>query len=238
MNIAVVGHHSRFCLQLQELLESQNHLVTLLPEVEKAFARLSADPVHLVVINGVESKDAALELLRTMRGHAPTRQVPALVVNPKGTAGEVVELLDVGADDYLARPFNGQIFLARVRTLLRRQIWSGGVEEEPVTVLQAGALNLHLVERTVQVETEELVLTRLEFELLAFLVRNKDKVLKRSEILESVWKYPQNVETRTLDKHVETLRKKLGPVGKQLRTVHAVGYRFLDPKTTPVKRKG
>ncbi|TPW18894.1 MAG: Response regulators consisting of a CheY-like receiver domain and a winged-helix DNA-binding domain [Elusimicrobia bacterium] len=67
---------------------------------------------------------------------------------------------------------------------------------------------------------------------MAFLLKNKDRVLKRTEILEAVWKYPQEVETRTLDKHVETLRRKLGDAGRQLKTIHGVGYRFFDAETT------
>ncbi|TBR25764.1 winged helix family transcriptional regulator [bacterium] len=91
---------------------------------------------------------------------------------------------------------------------------------------------MSLVERTVRVDGAEVPLTRLEFELLAFLLKNKDRVLKRVEILEAVWKYPQEVETRTLDKHVETLRRKLGDSGRRLKTIHGVGYRFFDAEPT------
>ncbi|MFH1724118.1 MAG: response regulator transcription factor [Elusimicrobiota bacterium] len=231
MLIAVVGQDSKFCLQLQDLLETQNHRVSLVPDVDHAFARLTADPVHLIVVDGLPSKDATLELIRTLRAHASTRQIPVLNVNPNGSAKEVVEVLDSGADDYLVKPFNGEIFLARVRTLLRRQIWTGTIQEDPVTKLECGDLHVHLVERVVRVAGEERALTRLEFDLLAYLVRNQGKVFKRVDLLEAVWKYPENIETRTLDKHIETLRKKLAPMGKCIRTVHGVGYRFLDPKS-------
>ena len=99
-----------------------------------------------------------------------------------------------------------------------------------MTRLDAGELSIHLVERVVRVSGEERILTRLEFDLATYLVRNKDKALTRAEILDAVWKYPQDVETRTLDKHVETLRRKLSPAGARIRTVHGVGYRFLDPE--------
>ncbi|MFC1679516.1 response regulator transcription factor [Elusimicrobiota bacterium] len=237
MIIAIVGENSKLCLELQDLLQGQNHTVLLVPDVSKAFQRISAEPAHLVVIDGLPSKDAALELIRTLRSHGPTRHVSILSVDPDGSVKDVVDFLDSGADDYLAKPFNGQIFLARVRTLLRRQIWAGTVKEETVTRVQAGELSIQLVERVVRVSGEERMLTRLEFDLLSYLVRNRDKVLPRAEILDAVWKYPQGVETRTLDKHIETLRRKLAPVGKQIRTVHGVGYRFLDPTPAPAERR-
>jgi len=229
MIVAIVGEDSKFCLQLQDLLQTQNHTVILVSDIAKAFARLSSEPIHLVVMDGMPSKDSALELLRTLRAHKETRHLAVLAVDPKGTGKDVVEYLDTGADDFLARPFNGQIFLARVRTLLRRQLWSGTAPADTVTHLESGDLVINLLERTVRVTGEEKLLTRLEFDLLSHLVRNKDRALERSAILDAVWKYPQGVETRTLDKHVETLRKKLAPAGKQIRTVHGVGYRFMDP---------
>lgn len=228
MKVAIVGIHSQFCLQLQKLLETQSHRVSLVPEVEKAGQRLREEPAHLIVIDGVPSKDSAIELIRTLRGHGPTRRVAILNVNPSGSAADVVELLDAGADDFLAKPFNGQIFLARVRTLLRRQIWSGTIQEDPVTRFTAGPVVIHLIERSVLVSGTEVPMTRLEFDLLTYLVRHKGETIKRANILEAVWKYPEDVETRTLDKHVENLRRKLGAPGKNIKTVHGVGYRYLD----------
>ena len=86
-----------------------------------------------------------------------------------------------------------------------------------------------VVDRILRADGSEIILTRLEFDLLAHMVRHRGEVLKRQELLEAVWKYPADVETRTLDKHVETLRRKLGPLGKRIRTVHGIGYRFMDP---------
>lgn len=232
MNIAIVGNDSKFCLLLEELLEQQNHRVTLVPDVSKAMAKLQAERPQLIVIDGVPSHQAALELIRTLRGHAATQRLPVLVINPRAVTEDVVGLLDAGADDFLIKPFNGQIFLARVRALLRRQIWGGSVQEEPThTTLSGGPVEMRLVERAVYVEGEPASLTRLEFDLLAFLLKRKERVLTRQEILDAVWNYPEDVETRTLDKHVENLRRKLGEAGGSILTVHGVGYRFLDPES-------
>ncbi|MBI3296911.1 MAG: response regulator transcription factor [Elusimicrobia bacterium] len=234
MIVAIVGQDTKFCLQLQDLLQAQGHRVILMADAAKAAARLAAEPVHLVVLDGLPSKEAAVELLRALRAQPATRALPVLQVDPHGTTKDVVAILDAGADDYLAKPFTGDIFLARVRTLLRRSLWNGSLQPEPVIALEAGALKLSLVERSVLSGGAQVTLTRLEFDLLAFLLKNKDRVLKRVEILEAVWKYPQEVETRTLDKHVETLRRKLGEGGRLLRTIHGVGYRLTDAESSSV----
>lgn len=228
MIVAVIGSDTKLCLQYQALLQSQGHSVTLLADAARAPARLTAETFHLVVLAGLGAKEASVALLRGLRANAKTRALPVLQVDPQGSMKDIVEVLDAGADDFLAKPFNDDIFLARVRTLLRRSLWNGHLPADPVISLNAGSVSLSLVERTVRVAGAEASLTRLEFELLAFLLKNKDRVLKRVEILEAVWKYPQEVETRTLDKHVETLRRKLGEAGKQLKTIHGVGYRFFD----------
>lgn len=228
MIVAVIGTDTKLCLQYQSLLESQGHRVTLMADAGKAPARLEQMGAHLVVLAGLGVKETGVSLLRALRAGAKTRALPVLQVDPQGSMKDIVEILDAGADDFLAKPFNDDIFLARVRTLLRRSLWSGHLPADPVVSLEAGPVRLSLVERSVRVDEAEVTLTRLEFELLAFLLKNKDRVLKRSEILEAVWKYPQEVETRTLDKHVETLRRKLGEAGRRLKTIHGVGYRFFD----------
>ncbi len=232
MNIAIVGNDAKFCLLLQELLEQQNHKVTLVPDPGRALAKMLADPVHLIILDGLPSAQASAEFVRSLRGHAKTQRLPVLSVNVKAKPREVVALLDAGADDFLVKPFHGQVFLARVRALLRRRIWGGeSFEETPSTTLRAGNMELRLLERRALLAGEPLPLTRLEFDLLAFLMRHKEQALKRKEILDAVWNYPQGVETRTLDKHVESLRRKLEGVGPQIETVHGVGYRLTVPSS-------
>ncbi|MDE2143814.1 MAG: response regulator transcription factor, partial [Elusimicrobia bacterium] len=133
---------------------------------------------------------------------------------------------DAGADDVIHRPFQPPVFLARVRTLLRRVVWAGEAPEETVTVLVGGPIELRLVSRQAMISEKPVELTRLEFDLLSHVMRHQDRVFKREELLAAVWNYPDGVETRTLDKHVESLRRKLGPAAPLLQTVHGVGYRF------------
>lgn len=229
MFITLAGDDDKFCEELKALLLSQNHKVTVVRPLARAPLSLRDFAPHLLVVVPSAGAQSPGPLLEAIRSDAGLRQLPILCINPKGGSAEGVGYLDAGADDFINRPFNPQIFLARVRTLLRRRVWAGDLEEEEVTVLSCGRLTMRLLSRQATLGGASLSLTRLEFDLLAFLVRKRDQVFKRSEILESVWNYPQEVATRTLDKHVETLRRKLGSFGGAIETVHGVGYRLSLP---------
>ena len=172
MTVIVIGKDAKFCGELEALLKSQSLRAVLLADASKATSRAQTEKAELVVLAGGDM----LPLLQSLRSREPLRRIPILCVNPSGAASEVVATLDAGADDFLAKPFNGQIFLARVRTLIRRQIWSGAAKEEPVAVLDAGGLTLHLVERVAHAGEREIVLTRLEFDLLTHMVRHRGEI--------------------------------------------------------------
>lgn len=226
MRIAIVHDDEKFCAQLHKLLETQSHAVECMRlDNGVADAILRRTPEVVVVVSAAVA--AASKLVAAVRAGAKGRELSILCVNPQGRSGEGVAMLDAGADDFINRPFNPQIFLARVRTLLRRRVWSGAArEEEVVTSLQNGNLRLQLVSRRCESSGRAVELTRLEFDLLAYLLRHPDRAFSRQELLEAVWNYPHDVETRTLDKHVESLRRKLGAAGARISTVHGHGYRL------------
>ena len=225
MNIAVASDDAKFRAQLSGLLETQGHRVQNVPSLSQALEAIKkGQPSLLVVAHSGESELPSF--LRRLRESADLRRLPVLCVDPKAGSGEGVALLDAGADDVIHRPFQPPIFLARVRTLLRRVVWAGEAPEETVTVLVGGPIELRLVSRQVLISESPVELTRLEFDLLAYLMRHQERAFKREELLAAVWNYPGGVETRTLDKHVESLRRKLGAAGPLLQTVHGVGYRF------------
>ncbi|MDX6770962.1 MAG: response regulator transcription factor [Elusimicrobiota bacterium] len=230
MLIAVAAADAKFRGQLVELLSGQGHraLTAASPAEALELAR-TARPQLLVVACG-DARHAA-DFLKSIRAEPALRALLVLCVDPKSGSSEAVTLLDAGADDAITRPFQAPVFLARVRTLLRRAVWAGQAPEESVTVLNGGPVELKLVSRQALVANRPIELTRLEFELLAQLLRNPDRAFKREELLSAVWNYPGNVETRTLDKHVESLRRKLGSAGSLVQTVHGVGYRFAPPSS-------
>jgi DNA-binding response OmpR family regulator len=225
MIVTVAGDDARFCEQLASLLEKQNHRPFIVARPGQVLEALKTQQPHLLV-TAFASLEVVKQVMQSVRDLENLRTLPILCVNARGSSGDGVAVLDAGADDFIHRPFNPEIFLARVRTLLRRRIWSGAAPAEPVTALRSGPLSVELVSRQAVLDGDTLLLTRLEFDLLAQLMKNPDKVLKRQELLEAVWNYPRDVETRTLDKHVENVRRKLGQAGGLIETIHGVGYRF------------
>ena len=233
MLIAVAAADAKFRGQLVELLTGAGHRVVESGDAAATLAVVRASKPQLLVVACGDGEEAPA-FLRLLRADAAMRRLPVLCVDPKSGSGEAVALLDAGADDAITRPFQAPVFLARVRTLLRRVVWTGEAPEEVVTVLTGGPVELRLVSRQALIAGQAVELTRLEFELLAQLLRHPDRAFKREELLSAVWNYPGNVETRTLDKHVESLRRKLGPAGGFVQTVHGIGYRFAPP--APSKR--
>lgn len=225
MLIAVAAPDPRFRAQLADLLESGGHRVVEAEARPDALAALRAAAPHLLVVACAADTSAAA-FIRALRAQPDMRLLPVLCVDPRAGSSDSVALLDAGADDAITRPFQPPIFLARVRTLLRRVVWAGDAPEEVVTVLTGGPIELKLVSRQALVVGKPVELTRLEFDLLAHLLKHPDRAFKRDELLAAVWNYPGNVETRTLDKHVESLRRKVGACAPLIQTVHGVGYRF------------
>jgi two-component system alkaline phosphatase synthesis response regulator PhoP len=225
MNIAVVAEDAKIREQLTALLQGQGHRVQTIAALSQAMEAVKSGHPSLLVV--AHSADAAVPpFLRRLRESPDMRRLPILCVDPKAGTAEGVALLDAGADDVIHRPFQPPVFLARVRTLLRRVVWAGEAPEETVTVLVGGPVELRLVSRQALVSEKSIELTRLEFDLISHLMRHQDRAFKREELLAAVWNYPDGVETRTLDKHIESLRRKLGQASPLLQTVHGVGYRF------------
>lgn len=225
MRIAIAHDDDKFCAQLAKLLETQSHVVDCLKASEGVGAK-AAGAALLVLASSTQAQ--AVRVIQAIRAQPGGRELPILCVNPQGRSPEGVAMLDSGADDFINRPFNGQIFLARVRTLLRRSVWSGAAREEDASsaVVENGSLRLQMISRRATSAGKPLDLTRLEFDLLAYFVRHPDRAFSRQELLEAVWNYPHDVETRTLDKHVESLRRKLGSAASRIVTVHGHGYRL------------
>ncbi len=236
MLIAIAGEDAKFCAQLQPMLAQQGHEVLLIPASAPLSDTLRASGAQLLVL--VPSGSDGKGVLSAIRADGGLKLLPILCVDPRGSSRDAVAWLDAGADDFVNRPFDPAIFQARVRTLLRRRVWSGEIVEEGPTLLSRGALSLKLVARQAFLDGKPLPLTRLEFDLLAHLLKAPvGKPATRQDLLSGVWNYPQDVETRTLDKHVETLRRKLGAFGGLIETVHGVGYRLAEPPAVSQSRR-
>ena len=162
-----------------------------------------------------------LSLLRFLRRDARTRRVPVILVTARDAEMDKVKGLDCGADDYLTKPFGVMELLARVRALLRRT-----QEETPSAVMTLGDVTLDRESHRVTAGGQEIALTHMEFELLAFLMAHAGKAVTREVLLDDVWGIAYSGDTRTIDVHVRTLRQKLGDSGRLIATIRNVGYRM------------
>ncbi len=170
----------------------------------------------LVVLDVMLPGFDGLEVCRRIQADRP---VPVLMLTARDGETDLLVGLGVGADDYLSKPFSMRELVARVHALLRRAERSASQPEPPIRL---GGLEVNLVERRVSVGTDEVHLTRTEFDLLVCLASRPRAVLSRDRLLAEVWGWGEGAGSRTIDTHIKALRRKLG--GDLIRTVHGVGY--------------
>ncbi len=176
---------------------------------------------QLVLLDIMLPGDDGLAILKKLKGDTLTSDVPVILVTAKGSEYDKVLGLDMGADDYIVKPFGMMELIARVKALLRRSR-----KEKSVREYTMGDLVMQVDKHTVKVQGEEVLLTFKEFELLKYMLENPGIVLSRDQILEHIWGYEFAGETRTVDVHIRTLRKKLGPCQDMIETIRGVGYRM------------
>ena len=165
-----------------------------------------------------------LSILKRLRTQENTKNVPVIMLTAKSSELDKVKGLDLGADDYIAKPFGILEFVSRVRALLRR---SGitKTEIEETAKISLGGVVIDPATRTVTVDGDNIELTYKEYELLKLLMSHPGLVFSRQQILEKIWGVDFNIDTRTVDMHVKTLRQKLGEQGAIVQTVRNVGYK-------------
>lgn len=185
------------------------------------WAALREQIPELILLDIMLPQEDGLSILTKLRADPETAGVPVMMLTARDSEYDKVVGLDLGADDYLAKPFGMMELTARVRALLRR------TASKPREVrYQVGELSVWPKKHLVQVAGEEVVLTRKEFDLLCLLLKNEDQVVTREQLIQQVWGYAFQGESRTVDVHVRTLRQKLGSAGEWVETVRGVGYRI------------
>ena len=190
---------------------------------EDALREVKASRPDLIVLDLMLPGLDGLEVCRRLRGDAATAGLPVIMLTAKADEVDRVVGLELGADDYVAKPFSPKELVARVRAVLRRtRPPAGGA------VLRAGALVLDAARHRAEVASELLTLTPKEFDLLHALLESAGRVLSREHLLDRVWGYTRagDIESRTVDVHVRRLRAKLGAEGRRIETVKGVGYRL------------
>ena len=192
----------------------------------------------LVVLDLMLPGHSGYDVLSELRRREETREIGVLLLTARKEEPDRIKGLSLGADDYLSKPFSPKELVLRVAAILRRLAAPAVAAGNR---LSAGPIVLDRGAHRVKVQDQDVDLTATEFKLLERLIERRDRVQTRTQLLESVWQAQPDIQTRTVDMHVQRLRTKLGDAGDWIETVRAVGYRFRDPtpplKTTASRRR-
>lgn len=210
-------------------LEQEGYGVLKADTGEKALELLESEDVDLILLDWMLPGMDGIEVLRNIRGNSQLKKLPIILLTAKGDEISKVVGLEVGADDYLSKPFGVYELLARIKAVLRRSEVSYIKGEEEEGILKIDYLEINPSRRTVTVNKKLIELSFKEFELLYILAKNRGIVFTRNQLLEKIWGYDYIGESRTVDVHVSNLRKKIEldeshPVF--IKTVRGMGYKF------------
>lgn len=190
-------------------------------DAREFFAAMRTARPELVMLDIMLPGEDGISVLRKLRADPATAELPVIMATAKGNEYDKVIGLDLGADDYLAKPFGMMEMVSRVRAVLRRSR-----SAEPSSELRFGGIVMNTAEHTVTADGQRITLTLKEYELLHKFMINPGRAFTREQLLAAVWCEDFLGETRTVDVHIGTLRQKLGECGKCIRTVRGVGYRM------------
>ncbi len=222
--VLVIEDEPDIALSLKYNLEREGGFRVLTAATgEEGLALAGQKRVDLVLLDLALPGQDGLEVCKSLRRAQGTARLPIIILTARVEEADKVVGLELGADDYVTKPFGVKELLARIRALLRR----AAPADSPARQLRADPFFLDLDGHVLRVDGREVLLTRKEYDLLAMLIQNRGRVLTRDVLLDRVWGYDYAGETRTVDVHIRKLRKKLGRPGEEhIETVIGVGYRF------------
>lgn len=192
-----------------------------LPDADAFWAAMEKEKPKLILLDIMLPGEDGISILKKLKAQSTTVDIPVIMATAKGTEYDKVIGLDLGADDYLAKPFGMMEMVSRVKAVLRR-----AYKDEKTDIVAVGKLTLNPQTHTVKADGEKVILTLKEFELLHKFMRHPGRVYSREQLLSDIWGADYVGETRTVDVHIGTLRTKLGECGEYIDTVRGVGYRL------------
>lgn len=192
-----------------------------LPDADAFWAAMEKEKPKLILLDIMLPGEDGISILKKLKAQSTTADIPVIMATAKGTEYDKVIGLDLGADDYLAKPFGMMEMVSRVKAVLRR-----AYKDEKTDIVAVGKLTLNPQTHTVRADGEKVILTLKEFELLHKFMRHPGRVYSREQLLSDIWGADYVGETRTVDVHIGTLRTKLGECGEYIDTVRGVGYRL------------
>ena len=188
---------------------------------EEFWKALEGETPELVLLDVMLPGEDGVAILKRLRDHQRWRDIPVIMATAKGTEFDKVQSLDLGADDYITKPFGMMEMVSRVKAVLRRS-----QPKQSLSSLKLKGLTLDESQHTVTIDGERVVLTYKEYELLRLFLSHPGMAFSREQLLQTVWNTDYAVETRTVDMHIRTLRQKLGDYGRYIETIRGVGYRL------------
>lgn len=225
-NILIVEDDADIAESLHYNFKREGFRVNVAESAEKGL-RLALDEKQtpsLVLLDLMLPGMSGMEFCRRLRRESLTEKTPIIMLTAKAAETDKIAGLDIGADDYIVKPFSVKEVIARVRAVLRRS------EKEASPRYQDERINVDFEDMRVTCDGEDVKLTRKEFALLEHLIKNIGRVATRQQLLDNVWGYSYFGDTRTLDVHIRRLRQKMGECGNSIETVVGVGYRFIGAK--------
>ncbi len=223
-NILVIEDEPDIRKNLEYNLGREGFMVSSEASLNSAEKKLhNNNDFSLILLDLMLPDGSGLDLCKKIKGNPETESIPIIILTAKDDEVDRVVGFELGADDYVTKPFSVRELILRIKAVLKR----GQKKEDVVEVeRQFGDLSIDVESHEVHVNNDHIDLTALEFRLLRQLVDRRGRVQSRDQLLSDVWGYSSEVTTRTVDTHIKRLREKLGPMGKYVQTIRGVGYKF------------
>lgn len=222
--ILVVDDEQDLCEILKFNLETEGYVVETANSAEEALEKDVAD-FNLLLLDVMMGGMSGFQMAKQLKANPMTAQIPIIFLTARDTENDTVTGFNLGADDYISKPFSIREVLVRIRAVLRRTAEMNGKATEPTTISYQG-LVLNLDKKTVSIDGENVPFTKTEFELLRLLLEEKGRVFSRQELIDRVWPKDVLVLDRTVDVNITRMRKKIGPFAKCIVTRLGFGYYF------------
>ena len=223
MKILVIEDEPDIRKNLEYNLAREGFAVIGAASISEAESNLSMQTFNLILLDLMLPDGSGLDLCKKIKADSKTESIPVIILTAKDDEVDKVVGFEIGADDYVTKPFSVRELILRVKAVLKR-----GTEKKDILEVERkfGDLRIDVDSHEVYVDDSKINLTALEFKLLRQLVDTRGRVQSRDQLLSEVWGYSSDVTTRTVDTHVKRLREKLGPMGKYVQTIRGVGYKF------------
>jgi two-component system phosphate regulon response regulator PhoB len=223
LNILVIEDEPDIRKTLEYNISREGHKVLTAGSIHDAEKILQSQSLSLILLDLMLPDGSGLDFCRKLKTNSKTESIPVIILTAKDDEVDKVVGFELGADDYVTKPFSVRELLLRIKAVLKR----GEVKKDIVEVeRQFGDLKIDIESHEVYVDEMQIELTALEFKLLKQLVETRGRVQSRDQLLSEVWGYSAEVTTRTVDTHIKRLRNKLGSMGKYVQTIRGVGYKF------------